>query len=488
METWVWILLLVVVLLAGLSVGWLLGSRGVADARVDVSAARADVARAHEETAVARRELAEAEARQAGFESRLAAGQTQVARLEARLAEASAQAAAQRAETARAEAKRDAAVQRMDEVLSDRAELQERFAALAQQSLERQGAQAREQLVVPVTEGLKQLREHIGAVEKERAQLAAELKEQISQVRNSGEQLRRETLSLSNALRTPQVRGSWGEQSLRRMVEVSGLTARVDFDEQVSATADDGSRQRPDMRIRLAGDKVIFVDSKVPLAAVLEAYNTDDEAEQARHLARFARHVRGHIDALASKNYWELDLKSPEFVVLFLGSDEFYRLAQEQLPDLHDYAARRGVMLACPGILIPMLHIVAHGWSQASLAEAAGQIVALGRELHKRLGTMGEHFAKLGRGLTQAVTDYNRAIGSLERRVLVTARKFADLDAATAQLPSPEPLDVLPAWPSAPELAQGDDPVAQGGVSETGSTGKPSSAGLPTSGTAHRRS
>ncbi|WP_296136796.1 DNA recombination protein RmuC [uncultured Tessaracoccus sp.] len=378
-----------------------------------------------------------------------------VARLRTDLAERGAEAASARAE-------RDAARSRVAEIAEDRQTLKEQFRALSAEQLATQGRQTSEQLVEPVAKGLQLLAERITAVEKERAGMAAELRQQISDLRTSGETLRRETLGLATALRTPQVRGSWGEQSLRRMVEVSGLTARVDFDEQPSTTTADG-RQRPDMVVHLAGGKEVFVDAKVPLAAVLDAYNTEDEAEQAAHLDRFARHVRQHIDDLSGKRYWDLSLGSPEFVVLYLGSDEFYRLAQERMPDLHDYAARRNVMLASPGILIPLLHIVAHGWSQASLAESAAEVVRLGRELHNRLQTMGGHFAAAGRGLNQAVTNYNKAIASLESRVLVSARRFTDLDVTTLGLDELGTVAATAVAPSAPELTDGAAPSSDAG-------------------------
>lgn len=381
------------------------------------------------------------------------AGSAHVEKVEAALREAS----DAREEAAKATARGEAAAQRLQDTLRDRETLRQQFKLLSAESLQQQSEQTSEQLLTPVAAGLQALQERLIAVEKERARMTAELREQIASMRLSGETLRKETVSLSNALRTPQIRGSWGEQSLRRMVEISGLTSRVDFDEQVDAVADDGARQRPDMRIHMAGGKVVFVDAKVPLSAVLEAYNTEDEAAQQAHLARFARHVRSHIDDLASKRYWDLDLGSPEFVVLFLGSDEFYRLAQEQIPDLHDHAARRGVMLASPGILIPLLHIVAHGWSQASLAESAAQVVALGRELHGRLATMSGHFQAMGRGLTQAVNNYNKGMSSLEARVLVSARRFHELDVTKEQLSGLAPIEAAVRMPSAPELTGTDD-------------------------------
>lgn len=311
------------------------------------------------------------------------------------------------------------------------------------QDLHRQQSEHTQSVVDPLSTSLKELQHRLTDVEKQRERMSAELAQQINSVRTSGESVRREALALSTALRTPQVRGAWGEQSLRRMVEISGLTARCDFDEQASYTTDQ-DRFRPDMRINLADGKVVFVDAKVPLAAVLEAYNTEDEAQQVAHLGQFARHVRGHIDALSKKQYWQLDIGSPEFVVLYLPSDEFYRLAQEHIPDLHDYAARRNIMLSSPGTLIPLLHIVAHGWKQAALTESALEISRLGRELHDRLSTLGEHFTKLQRSIQSTVTAFNSAVGTLESRVMVTARKLHDYEVTAKELPEMVSVEASP--------------------------------------------
>lgn len=397
----------------------------------------------------------------AGLRAELADRDATVAEMQAAVARAQAGAAEARADVARATAERDAARSRAEEVASDREMLKAQFKALAAEQLEAQGKHTSEALLTPVEQGLRALQERITAVEKERAQMQAAMREQLTAMQDSGERLRKETASLAGALRTPQMRGTWGEQSLRRIVEISGLTSRVDFDEQVTTESGDGAKQRPDMRINLAGGKVVFVDAKVPLAAVLEATNTEDEAARAHHLAAFAKHVRTHVDALAGKHYWDLDLGSPEFVVLFLGSDECYRLAQEQAPDLHEYAARKGVMLASPGILIPMLHVIAHGWSQASLAESAAEVVALGREIHGRLSTLGGHFAALGRSLGSAVTNYNRAVSSLETRVLVTARKFGEVELTQASLDAPPTIEAAPRAVSAPELTSSEQPSGE---------------------------
>ena len=444
------------VLLVGIALGWFLTRRGAAlrafaqesrattDARLDAQTARAEASRAREELATTRAEVAQRLTEQAHLRTAVADAERQVAEERAATSRALAEVTEVRSQKAGIEAQRDAAVLRAKELAADRETMMNQFKVLSEESLDKQGEKAEktasermaatQQLVSPLTEGLRQLNDRLNEVERERSRLAAEMGEQVKAVRDSGETIRKEAQSLGNALRTPQVRGAWGEQSLRRIVEISGLTNRCDFDDQHSYTDADGDRFRPDMRINLADGKIIFVDSKVPLSAVLEAYGTEDAAEQKRHLGRFSGHVRKHIEDLSGKNYWQLDSGSPEFVVLFLGSDEFYRLAQEQMPDLHEFAARRNVMLACPGTLIPMLHIVAHGWKQAGLAESAAQVSRLGRELHERISTMGEHFDKLGRSINSTVGNFNKAVGTLESRVMVTARKFKDLDVTEKDL------------------------------------------------------
>lgn len=357
------------------------------------------------------------------------------------------------ASLAAAEAQREAAESRAQQLASDRGLLMNQFRTLSDDSMQRQSIRTAE-LFDPLTATLRELQQRITQVEKERTRMAAELREQISSVRDSGESVRREASALSTALRAPQVRGAWGEQSLRRIVEISGLTARCDFDEQTTYAAVGKEKLRPDMRINLADGKTVFVDAKVPLAAVIEAYSTEDPDAQQHHLAAFARHVRGHIDDLAGKEYWHLDVGSPEFVVLYLPSDEFYRLAQDQIPDLHDYAARRNIMLSCPGTLIPLLHIVAHGWKQSALAESAVEIAQLGRELFDRLSTMGAHFDKLRRGLDGAVTAFNAAVGSLENRVMVSARRFTELQVTSGELPQVGGVESTPRRITAPELQE----------------------------------
>ncbi len=474
------VLLMLLAAVIGVAIGWFVAhrraqqesaaaeSRAISDARLDAQTARAEASRAREEAAAARTEVSQRLAEQAHLRAEAADAQRLVAEERAATAKAVAATSEALSQKASIEAQRDAALHRSEELAADRETMLNQFKVLSEESLEKQGRKAEktagermaatQQLVTPLTEGLRQLNDRLNEVEKERSRLAAEMGEQVRAVKDSGETIRREALSLSNALRNPQVRGAWGEQSLRRIVEISGLTSRCDFDDQYTYTSADGDRFRPDMRINLADGKVIFVDSKVPLSAVIDAYNTEDEAEQARHLGRFAAHVRKHIEDLSGKNYWQLDSGSPEFVVLFLGSDEFYRLAQEQMPDLHEFAARRNIMLACPGTLIPMLHIVAHGWKQAGLAESAVHVIRLGRELHERISTMGDHFDKLGRSINSTVGTFNKAVGTLESRVMVTARKFKELQVTEKDLSQLKAVEGSTRDVVVPEMLEYTDP------------------------------
>jgi len=251
-------------------------------------------------------------------------------------------------------------------------------------------------------------------------------------VRDTGEALRKETASLVTALRKPQVRGSWGETQLKRVAELAGMVERCDFDVQLTAQ-NDGQALRPDMRVHLAEGKHVFVDSKVPLSAFLDAAETEDEQQRASHLASFARHVRTHVDQLSGKKYWKVG-ESPEFVVLFLPSEAFFVAALEHNPDLYEYAIGRNVVLATPTTLIGMLRAISYGWKQAALAETAAEVFRLGRELHERLGQMGSRFDKLGRAIRSSVNAYNETVATVEGRVLVQARRFRDLQVTEKEL------------------------------------------------------
>jgi DNA recombination protein RmuC len=302
-----------------------------------------------------------------------------------------------------------------------------------------------------VREGLDRLHDRMRDLEHHRVSWQSQLKQQVDEMRLSTESLRRETSTLSTALRRPQVRGRWGELHLRRAVELAGLVARCDFDEQVSVRHEDAAL-RPDMVVHLAGGKQVVVDAKVPLDAFLDATSSDDEDEHLAHLRRHARQLRQHVDTLGGKAYWRALRATPEFVVLFVPGESFLSAALEADPSLIEHAASRQVVLATPTTLIALLRTVAHAWTQEALADKVHDIHVLGRELHERLATMGDHLDKVGRGLTTAVGAYNRAVGSLESRVLVSARRFTELEVTSTDLPAPEPVTEAPRQLSAAEL------------------------------------
>lgn len=295
------------------------------------------------------------------------------------------------------------------------------------------GARAPGGSVPDVHAGLERLSAQMQALERERAGLQGELHAQV-------DLLRRETATLSTALRRPAVRGRWGELHLRRTVELAGMVAHCDFTEQVSVADDDGARQRPDLVVHLAGGRSVVVDAKVPLDAFFDATSAIDEDEQLAHLRRHAHQLRRHVDQLAAKAYWRGLPDSCEFVVLFVPGESFLSAAFEGDDGLLEYAAARNVVIATPTTLIALLRTVAHAWTQESLAQTAREIHALGSTLHARLATLNGHFERLGRALGSAVGSYNDAIGSYERRVLVTARRFGELDPSAEDLDAPAPI------------------------------------------------
>lgn len=287
-----------------------------------------------------------------------------------------------------------------------------------------------------VKDGLDRLHEQMRSLEDQRVSWQSQLRQQVEDVRHTTETLRRETAALSTALRKPQVRGRWGELHLRRAVELAGLVSRCDFTEQTSVRTDDGL-QRPDLVVNLAGGKSVVVDAKVPLDAFLDATGAESDAAREEHLARHARQLRQHVDTLGGKAYWRSLPATPEFVVLFVPGESFLSAALEAEPELLDYAAGRQVVLSTPTTLIALLRTVAYAWTQEALADNARDIHSLGRELYERLGSLGSHLDRLGRSLTAAVTSYNKAVGSLETRVLVSARRFRDLEVSDADLQPP---------------------------------------------------
>ena len=300
-----------------------------------------------------------------------------------------------------------------------------------------------------VRDGLDRLQDQLSDLAHDRVAWQAQLHQQVADMRHSTETLRRETTTLATALRKPQVRGQWGELHLRRTVELAGLVDHCDFAEQVRV--DDG-RLRPDLVVSLAGGRTIAVDAKAPLAAFLDLTGSDDPAEHDRALARLGEHVRKHVADLGSRRYWEALEGTPEFVVLFLPGEAILQAALQAVPDLVEQAAARNVVLATPSTLIALLRTVAQGWQHELLNAQAHEVQRLGQELHARLGSMAGHLDRVGRSLGASVAAYNQAMGSLEGRVLVSARRFTELGVTSEQLDAPRQVEAVPRSPAAPEL------------------------------------
>jgi DNA recombination protein RmuC len=287
-------------------------------------------------------------------------------------------------------------------------------------------------------EGLERLHDQLRDLEHNRVAWQGQLAQQVLDMRHTTDSLRRETQSLSTALRRPQVRGRWGEMHLRRAVELAGMVSHCDFTEQVRLA--DGAL-RPDLVVNLAGGRRIVVDAKVPLDAFLDAGGAEDDEEREHQLRRHAAQLRQHVDALSGKRYWRALEETPEFVVMFVPAESFLFAALETESDLLEYAAARQVVLATPTTLIALLRTVAHGWSHEALAGQAREIHRLGRDLHERLGTLTGYLDQVGRSLNAAVGHYNQAMGSFESRVLVAARRFSDLSVTDDELPAPRQVE-----------------------------------------------
>ena len=333
---------------------------------------------------------------------------------------------------------------------AERALLRERLAIADTAASERQELAVS---VAPLREALSKVEVHLRALETARVGAYASLTEQVGFVRTASEALRDQTASLVTALRAPQTRGRWGEMQLRRVVEMAGMVEHCDFTEQASATRD-GAMIRPDLVVRLAGGKNIVVDAKVSLAAYLDAVESRDPDVAAQRMAAHARHLREHVKGLASKDYWRAFQPTPEFVVLFVPGDAFLAPALEGDPTLLEDAMADRVLIATPTTLMAMLRTIAYSWQQEALTAHARTVFELGRELYHRLGTLGTHVDKLGKTLGRAVEDYNKTVGSLERTVLVQARKMAELQVTDADLPVLMAVDAAPRPLGAPELLE----------------------------------
>ncbi|MET0250397.1 MAG: DNA recombination protein RmuC [Sphingobium sp.] len=469
------ILLVFLALIAGLAIGWALRGKAVAP----LAAERADL--------VAR--LGQADAQRNGALQELVVAQERVAQANA----AQAREAAMRAELdARLEAargEREAAVRELAAVQSDaqartqsyeaqivalkdaKEQLSAQFSEIGGRLLgeaqknfleraDQRFAQANEKseaqlrtLLNPVEVTLKRYEEGLARVEKERVGSYAELREAVAQVHLGQGQVRDETAKLVNALRAaPKTRGRWGEQQFKNLIETAGLSAFVDFQEEVSVTVEDG-RLRPDFIIRLPGDQQLVVDVKCSLEAYLNAVDQVDPALRDRHMADHARALRTHADALGRKAYWEQFERAPDFVIMYVPGDNFVTAALEADMDLWERAARNRVIICGPATFLPLARTLAGHWRQARMQDQARQVGQLGKELYERLATAATHVKRVGSSLTSAVDNYNKFVGSFDRSVLPAGRRFRDLDIETGgkEIEALEPLDVLAREPQSEE-------------------------------------
>lgn len=445
MTTTTALLLTLGALVVGGLVGWLWHANRVSRAgrseEVERVRLHADVEATRREAASLRAQLDEA---RATAERRLAEAREET---QERLADARAQAERQLAQV-RADAERqvleakgdeETAAQRFQSVAGKVLHSSnQQFLELAEQRLKAstvkndetlaQREQAIKALVDPLGKSLEKVREEVAAAEKARAEGSSALTEHLRQLTEVNAELRQGTSDLVTALRSSQTRGAWGELQLQRVVEAAGMMERVDFDVQVQTVNDDGEVLRPDMVVNLAGGKNVVVDAKVAFLGYLEAQQADDPAVREKRMDAHVRHVRKHVDDLASKRYWDLFDHAPEFVVMFVPAEAFLAAALERDPSLMEEAARKNVLLASPATMLALLRTVAFAWRQQALAENAQEVLKVGKQLHSRLVTMTGHITKMGRSLESSTKAYNSMVGSLERNVLVSARRMVELD------------------------------------------------------------
>ncbi len=333
------------------------------------------------------------------------------------------------------------------------AEMIERFKLISQEVLENQQTRADQvsdhrlhqtaQLLTPMSQLLERLDQRLGEVERDRVKWQTQLSSEVKNVTASTAALGAQTQALAHALTKPQVRGAWGETQLTRIIEAAGMVEHCDFSTQESTSTAD-KRQRPDLTVFLEGGRRIYVDSKVPLEAFLDAQAAATETERTADMKRFIKHVTTHIDQLASKEYWSISDSSPEFTVLFVPSDAFLIDALQVSATLVEYAAERRIVLASPTILIALLKTIAYGWKQFDLNHNANQVLCLSRELVDRVRVLFTHVGTVGKELDKAVHSYNNAVASWQSRGSVTARKLWELSVHGTEPVNLDPVDKVP--------------------------------------------
>jgi DNA recombination protein RmuC len=316
--------------------------------------------------------------------------------------------------------------------------------------------EAIKQLVEPIRAALVKQEAQSQEIERLRAESHGKLAGQIEGLMSVQSILQRETRNLSTALRRPEVRGRWGELTLKRVVELSGMAERCDFVEQPVVEGERGT-QRPDLIVHMPEGRELVVDAKTPLDAYLDAVEAQDDDARKTALARHARQLEERVRELGLKSYWEQFERSPEFAVLFVPGDQFLSAALTERPDLIDNALKQSIILATPSTLMALLKVVAYGWRQADVAENAAEIRELGQELHKRMTTFMNHLQKVSRSLGNAVDSFNAAVGSIERNVLPQARKFTELGVTSDTLPAADPIESLVRTPASPKALESDE-------------------------------
>jgi DNA recombination protein RmuC len=415
-----WLVALPVIALA---LGWLIGRRRVHQLEVELAQARAEL----------------------GSQEALAQEREQGLELAAMRVRAGFDAAA--AEALRGNS--EVFLQMARQALAQQQQLAER------QLTERE--KAVESMLAPVREALQRTHEQITRIEKERAETFGALRSSIESVALGQQALQRETRNLVTALRRPEVRGQWGEMTLRRLAELAGMVEHCDFVEQVHVAGEDGAL-RPDMIVNMPDGRQLVVDVKTPLDAYLSAVEAQDDAARDAALKRHAQAVTERVRALASKAYWAQFEHSPDFVVLFIPGDQFLAAAVAEVPSLLEDAVRQHVIIATPTSFVALLKAVAYGWRQNALAENAARIQELAEDLYKRLARFGDHMARVGRALGQSVDAYNSAVGSLERQVLPGARKFTELGLRPGkEIEEIAPVEKLAREPRLPEADTGEE-------------------------------